>query len=112
MQFLKKKKTLLVLVDIQKQQKYNFKEQCLLIEFYIELNNFIYLSNLDFYVVIKSKICLIMRIKSVNNCMILLFKVNSQANLLTQTDKQNEMGFKDDQSWMVFTLKVMYIKLL
>lgn len=53
-----------------------------------------------------------MRVKSVNNCIILLFKVNSQANLLTQTDKQNEMGFKDDQSWMVFTLKVMYIKLL
>lgn len=53
-----------------------------------------------------------MRIKSVNNCMILLFKVNSQAKLLTQTDKHNEMGFKDDQSWMVFTLKVMYIKLL
>lgn len=43
MQFLcKKKKTLLVLVVIQKQQKYKFKEQCLLIEFYIELNNFIY----------------------------------------------------------------------
>lgn len=53
-----------------------------------------------------------MRVKSVNNCIILLFKVNSQENLLTQTDKQNEMGFKDDQSWMVFTLKVMYIKLL
>lgn len=34
------------------------------------------------------------------------FKRNSQAILLTQTDKQNEMGFKDDQSWMVFTLKV------
>lgn len=51
-------------------------------------------------------------VKSVNNRIILLFKVNSQAKLLTQTDKQNEIGFKDDQSWMVFTLKVMYIKLL